>query len=117
MSLLDNMPHTVTAKKRIRVSDGMGSGADTFEVVFTDRACWEQAASAKEIAEFKARGIAVTSKFYFTSNPELNETHVLVRNGRALEVRVYTSPDATAGLGLLWKVFAEETTTGSDNAN
>lgn len=113
MGILDNLPHTATAKVRTRTIDTLGASVDTWTNVFEDRACWQQAASEREITEFSKRGISVTTKIYFTTDPELDETHVIDVNDGTYEVRSRSKPDASAGMGIVWRVYAEETTTGS----
>lgn len=106
--LLDNLPHTCTAKKRRRAKGTLGGSKDSFPtVVFTDRACWQQPAGDREIVEFQKRDITITNKVYFISDPELDENHVLVIDGDTYEVRSHSSPDCSAGLGVLWKVMVE----------
>ena len=114
MSLLQNFPHTATATKRRRVNDSLGGSRDSFPTtVFTNRACWRQPAGNSEIEEFAKRGIKVTNKVYFLTDPALDENHVLTISGDEYEVRSFSDPDATAGLGVVYKVMCEQTTTGS----
>mgnify|MGYP000501203121 CR=1 FL=1 len=125
MSLLDSLPHTATATSRARQpksgTDGsLGGASDSFATaVFTDRACWQQPATASEILEFDKRGVEVTNKVYFTTRPGLNATHKLeITNGDTgqtdtHEVVAEVDPDGGAGLGRLYKVMTKRTTTGS----
>lgn len=113
MSILDALPHTVTIKIRTRTADSLGGSKDTFTVVSEDVACWRQLASDREIHEFDKRGISVTDKVYFTSDPGVGETHILMFGSDILEVRSYSAPDASAGMGVVWRVMCELTTTGS----
>lgn len=127
MGILDNPPHVATAKLR-SIQYGSGGLGDTVEgeasTLFTDRACWRQNARDAEIVEFAKQGITVTDRFYFfDSDPGLSEEHYLedVRNADAeagtgdgeYEIRSRAEPDASAGLGVVWRVYAERTTTGS----
>ena len=107
------MPHTAIARTRTRTRDDLGGSKDSFADVFTDRECWQQPASNREVREFEKRGISVTDRIYFVTDPNLDEQHILVVNGQPYEVRSESDPDASAGLGILFKVFAEKTTTGS----
>lgn len=80
--------------------------------------------NAREIADFEKRGISVNTRVYFASDPgflavddtERYEIIITKRNGvatvdpKTLEVRTKTQPDASAGLGILFKVLANETT-------
>lgn len=120
MSILDSLPHTATAKKRTRTKDSLGGSVDTFPTtVFTDRSCWQQVAKDSEILEFDKKGITVTDKVYFTSDPELDEKHILLITNPLVgttvtyEVRSRALPDASAGLGVVFRVMCERTTTGS----
>lgn len=113
MSLLDSMPHLCTAKRRTRTKDVLGGSKDSWTTTFTDRRCWRQAAGDSEITEFQKRGVTVTDKVYFIADPAVDERDVLIIGGDTLEVRSYAHPDASAGMGLLWRVMCNMTTTGS----
>lgn len=113
MTILDSLPHTTTIKTRTRTADSLGGSKDTFTTVSSDVACWRQLASDREISEFDKRGISITDKVYFTSDPGVDETYVLVFGNDVLEVRSYSAPDASAGMGVVWRVICELTTTGS----
>lgn len=121
MSLLDNLPHTCTARirKRTRNSGDIGT-RDGFEIVFSGRACWRQPAGDSEINKFQQRQIRVTNKLYFVTDPGIDERHILDitdENGNTVvgyEVRSKADPDASAGLGILYKVMIEDLTQRSD---
>ena len=78
MSILENLPHTCTAKIRIRTQGSMGGGIDSWAIVFSNRACWRQPAGDNEKEYAGKTGIEVSHKVYFTSDPELDEHHILV---------------------------------------
>ena len=111
MSILDSFPHRVTATRRVRSKGSLGGSRDDTTVVFSNRPCWRQSATAAEIQEFDKWGIAVTDKFYFTTNPGLDERHVLTIDGLEYKVVSRPLPDASAGLGVVWRVMAEYKTT------
>ena len=113
MSLLGNLPHRCTAYSRARTRDSLGGSKDSFQVVFSNRSCWIQQASNREIIEFGKRGISVTAKVYFSSDPQLDENHIVTIGGKTYDVMSYSDPDASAGLGILFKIFVNLTTTGS----
>lgn len=113
MGILDNLPHTASAYTRQRTSDGLMGSSDAFVLYFQNRRCWRQNASDRAIAEYAKRGISVTDRVYFTSDPALDETHVLLIDGEIYEVRSHAKPDASSGLGVVWRVMCEITTTGS----
>lgn len=118
MSLLDYLPHTATAKLRTRTNGELSGSRDSFSAVFTDRECWQQSASSREILEFEKRGVVVTDKIYFTTKPELDTRHILtVTNAntgdtQTFEVKSRAVPDAAAGLGAVYKIMAELKTGG-----
>lgn len=106
MTLLDRLPHLATAKIRTRASDGMGGYKDTYPtVVFTDQPCWRQPASDRQTTAWQQRGVDVTHRVYFASDPSLDERHVLEISGDRLEVASYAHPDDSVGLGVLWRVM------------
>ncbi len=113
MSLLDNFPHTCTTKRRTRTKGTLGGSKDSFAVVSTDLECWQQSATDAEILEFSRRGIIVTNKVYFPSDPGVDAGYILVvtnpQTGTTdtLEVKSRAKPDASAGLGVLFRVMAE----------
>ena len=111
MSLLDNMPHAATARRRTRAQGELGGSRDTFTDLFADRACWRQAVGDGEVREFDKRGITVTDKVYFTADPEVDERDVLVIGGDTLEVRSRAVPDASVGMGIVWRIMADCSTT------
>lgn len=118
MDLLDNFPHTATAKRRKRTKDEFGGSTDSFTTTFTAKKCWMQQAGAREVTEFEKKGISVTHKVYFLTDTALDERDVLYVTDQegavtAMEVRSYSGPDASAGLGVVYKVMTEKTTTGS----
>lgn len=107
MSILDNFPHLATAQKRTRTTDQFGGSSDAWTTVFSDRECWRQQAGDSEIMEYAKRGINITNKVFFTSNPGLNETHSLVIDGVRYDVKSSPVPDASAGLGVVWRVMVD----------
>lgn len=117
MSLLDNLPHTYAAKKRARTAgDSLGGGRDSYTTV-SSGSCWHQQAGDSEVVEQAKVGINISGKVYFTSNPGLDETHVLVisdRDGNEVgtyDVVSHPELDASVGLGVLWRVNVNRKTT------
>ena len=120
MSILSNLPHLASAVRQSRTPDDYGdTQISDGTTLFTDRACWRQAASDSETADFEKRGIRVTDKVYFTQDPGVQENDHLtdVRNkdatagtGDRLEVRSAAHPDASVGLGVVWRVMVERVT-------
>lgn len=113
MSILENLPHLATAKRRKRTKDSIGGGSDSLVTVFSDRACWLQQAGSNEIAEFKKDGISISGKVFFLTDPSLDENHVLVISGNTYDVKSFAEPDASAGLGILFRVMVNRKTTAA----
>jgi hypothetical protein len=111
MTLIDEMPHTCTAKRRTRTksSDGLGY-VDTYTTLFSARVCWRQNVSDKDIDAWKARSIGINSKVFFETDPELDENCILEFPSTGpyhYEVRSAAEPDDSVGFGLLWRVMCE----------
>ena len=113
VSLLDNLPHLATAKRRLRTSDGMGGYVDTYPTaLFSGRACWRMSATNQEVQWWQQRGQEVTERVYFAAEPEFGvepseEAGVVLEiDGARFDVVSTVHPDASAGLGALWKVMA-----------
>lgn len=103
--ILDNLPHTCTAKLRVRAQGSMGGGKDSFTTVFSDRDCWRQPAGHNEQNYAGKPGQQITHKVYFTSDPSLDERCVLEFSDGAYDVVSASHPDASVGLGVVWKVM------------
>ena len=110
--LLDNLPHLATAKRRTRTKDTLGGPKDTYpETLFTDRACWRQPVSDHEYNQWQQRNTDVTHKVYFATDPsldDLDENCILEIDGATLLVKSLSTPDASVGLGVVWRVMVEE---------
>ena len=123
LSILDNFPHTCTARLRTSTSGDLGGSKYSAATLFTGRACWRQQLSQRDIVEVEKRGLDANSKIYFRSDPGLDQRHtveVTTTNNRTassitdiMEVRSRAEPDASAGLGVVWRVYAKLTTTGT----
>jgi hypothetical protein len=83
--------------------------------------CWDQPASDDQIEEFSKHGIAINRKIYFIADPSVTEAHEILITSRdagtttianpvALEVRSEALPDASAGLGKVYRVMAWQQT-------
>ncbi|KKK76835.1 hypothetical protein LCGC14_2859650 [marine sediment metagenome] len=83
----------------------MGGGKDSLPTVFSDRACWRQPAGDSESSYAGKRDMLISHKVFFTSNPELDERHVLVFSDGRYDVVSTPSPDSSVGLGVVWKVM------------
>lgn len=111
MSLLDSFPHTCTIQIRQRVNDSYGGSKDTYTTVSSGVRCWRQTVSDREIQEYDKRGIDVTAKVYFTTEQAIDERHVLVISSKTYDVVSRAIPDASAGLGVVWRVMVNGSTT------
>lgn len=107
MSLLDHLPHTCSAFVRTRTKDALGGGKDSYASMFSGRACWLQPASSNEIVEYQKRSINVTNKVYFVEDPEIDNKYVLTIGANSYKVQSMASPDASAGLGVVYRVMVE----------
>ena len=69
--------------------------------------------NATNVIEYYAqRGQTVTNKFYFTSDPGLDERdQIVISDGNVYDVISAPEPDASAGLGVVWRVMARRSTT------
>lgn len=125
MSLLDNLPHVCTIQRRTRTASSLGGSASSAVIEQTGVACWVQQAGTSEAKDYEKRGMRVNRKVYFTERPNVTERHELIItamiiNGQLttipeadqiiLTVKTEPRPDASAGLGVLYKVMAEELT-------
>lgn len=119
MSILENLPHTATAKRRTRTQGSLGGSKDSYATLWTGKSCWQQPAGDNEVTRYEKRGIDVTNKVYFVEDPQLDErdllvvTNALTSTTMTLEVTSRPRPDTTVGKGIAWKVLCKESTTGS----
>lgn len=121
MSLLDEFPHRCTIQRRKRSNDGKMGNVETRIVEQTDVECWEQQASATEVKDYERKGMKVSKKIFFISNPNVTERHEIIitkRNGVAVpaasqviqDVSSEAREDASAGLGVVWRVMTSDDT-------
>ena len=123
MGLLDQFPHRCTIRYRSRTKGTLGGAKDTWTNEQTNVKCWEQPAGDAEIMDYEKRGMRITHKVYFTTNPSISTNHQILITERSgitvaspspLEVRSLALPDSSAGLGVLWKVMCDQTTSEDD---
>ena len=104
MSLLDNLPHRCTIRVRSRSKGTLGGPVDSFTNVSTNVRCWEQRIGTSESEVYQKRGMDVSHKIYFASDPSVTENHQILiteRNGTtvsspvALDVVGVDFPDAS----------------------
>jgi len=114
MSLLDSMHHRATIYKRTSTQGALGGTKSSFPVVQTDVECWEQQASQSETEKHKKKARRLVSKIYFPSDPGITEQNLIAITSRndvdvsspvMLEIGTDTMPDASAGLGWMFRVF------------
>ena len=124
MTLLDSLPHRCSIQILKLTKGSLGGSKRIATVEQTDVKCWDQPASDDEIDEFSKRGIKIGHKIYFSSDPAVTEAHEILITSRdagtttidsptALEVRSEALPDASAGLGKLFRVMVLDQT-GTD---
>lgn len=113
-------------KRRVRRSDSVGGNKKSLETVSTGVLCWVQKVSSSEARDFQQRGINVSKKVYFASDPSLTERNQIVitslkgssiveANREFLDVVSVDYPDASNAFGLLWKVMVSSLTSSKDN--
>lgn len=119
MSLLDTLPDLCTIQRRSRTNDRHGGNTEAPIVEKTNVSCWVQQLSATTMEAFAKRGINVSQKVYFASDPGVTERHEIlitkmgdnvVANPIRLEVYAQAVPDADAGLGILYRVMVNDKT-------
>lgn len=111
MSLLDNLPHTCDILRPTIAQDALGGDYEASESAYlSDEPCWVQPASASKIIEFAKRDQVVTHRVFFNRNPSIRLTDkIRVTSGEysGKTLTVATDADASAGMGILWEVYAE----------
>ena len=105
MTLLQNLPHRCSANLQSRSQGTMGGGKNTSTTVFSNWECWRQPAGDSEMEFAAKRGIQISHKVYFTADPELDERHTLVFSDGEYNVVSRPVPDASVGLGVVYKVW------------
>lgn len=124
MSLLDDFPHRCSILLQVPGRDDYGGITNVPTEQSTGVVCWDQPATASEIEEFEKRGILIRRKVYFRTDPSLTEKHIIKITSRdrgtttisdppELKVVTKSLPDASAGLGYVYKVFVEDQTGGN----
>jgi len=117
VSLLDNLPHRCTIRRRTRAKGSLGGSKDSYTIEQTSVECWQQPAGDSEIAEFQKDGVSISHKVYFVANPSVTSRHQLlitywdgavVSTPVPLDVVSHSVPDASAGMGVVWRVFCNE---------
>lgn len=123
MGLLGSFPHRCTIQRRIRVGGALGGSQDKVAIDQTNVVCWEQQASAREIKDFEKKGMSINRKIFFLTDPSVTSRHRILITERlgvtqtdpvALDVTAEALPDASAGLGVVFRVMANENT-GENN--
>lgn len=108
MSLLDNLPHLATARRRMRTTDSLGGSRDAYaEPLFVDRACWLQPFGATGRLEQQRQETAVSGVVYFAECPGVDERYLLVIGGDVYSVTSASHLDSSVGFGVLWRVNVE----------
>jgi len=123
VSLLDNLPHRCTIRRRTRTKGTLGGSKDSQTNEQTNVECWEQNAGHNEVMDYEKRGMSISRKVYFASDPGVTSRHEILiteRNGTtisspvALTVKSEAIPDASAGMGVLYKVMCDRVTSSEN---
>lgn len=113
MSLPDELPHTCSLARVSYTQTALGGDTEVQAAAYAaDEPCWLQPANSSEIREYQKRDQRVTHKLYFNRNPGFQLGDALTMGaassqyaGEVLTIRDFK--EATAGLGILWKVMCE----------
>lgn len=122
MSLLDNFPHICNIKKRVGTRSARGGNRYSWPTVHTNVPCWRQTVKDTSVREFERRGSQSVDRVYFLTDLDLDENHLITDlrdkdadagTGETWEVASEAEPDASAGLGVLFRVMVNKSTTGT----
>jgi hypothetical protein len=126
--LLSNFPNECTIRRRTHTKDSLGGQKASVVVEQTGVSCWEQQAGDSADESFKKRGMNITHKVYFLTNPNVTRRHEILITSRTnhdgtvttiasptpLSVLSNPMPDCTAGLGVCYRVLCHEMTSEDD---
>jgi hypothetical protein len=109
MSLLNNLPHTVTHTRRKYLRDEYMGNTTQIETLSTGVSAWVQNASQREIEQYQKRDELITHKVYYASDPSIRPgDRITVTAGPSFvgDVFNYESlTDRSAGLGVLFRIM------------
>ena len=114
--LLDSFPDKCSIRLRNRVKNATTKIThDTLTTLFSNVTCWIQPLSQSVIMDYQKRGINVDHEVFFLSDYGLTEQHELLATERSgvassmqMDVKTVASPDASAGLGVVYKVVGNQ---------
>lgn len=112
MTLLENLPHTVShSRKKYSRDEYLGNITET-ESLATGVSAWVQNASYRDIQEFAKMDQVVTHRVMYASDPDIRPGDVItVTAGPSFvdkELNFRSMTDRSAGLGVMFTVMAEE---------
>ena len=121
MSLLDNLPHECSIVRRKHTKGTLGGQIINNEIEQTAVVCWEQPQPTSKDEQYQKEGMSINSKVYFLSDPQVTTRHRIIitkRNGTdvatadqvELDVMKTPIPDASVGLGIVYKVECQRYT-------
>lgn len=123
MSLLDNLPDECSIIQRVQdisqETNPLGGRKEADHVIQRGVSCWVQQASSSEVIQFGKRGMTITHKVFFSENPLVGAGHKIKATKRggtslsspqAFDVISTPDPDASAGLGHVWRVMVRDET-------
>lgn len=123
MSLLDNLPHECTIRRRVMTQGTMPKGKPSYVDEQVGVECWEQSAGSSGSRDFQKKGMNVPHKVYFFEDPGITSRHqilvtkrmgVAVASPDVLDVVSSDGPDDSAGLGILWSVSCTRSPSAED---
>lgn len=115
MSLLDNLPHECTIKRRTHSKSAVGGRNTSNSTISTGVACWEQQLKSNYGVVSQQEGLENYRRVYFVSDPNITTNHRIIitkRNGTSVasssqvELKPVGNavPDASSGYGILYRV-------------
>jgi hypothetical protein len=112
MTLLENLPHTVSHFRKKYSRDEYGGNITEQESRATGVKAWVQNAAYSEITEFQKQDEVITHRVMYASAPSLRPGDVVtVTAGPSfvgVEMEYKASTDRSAGLGVLFTAMCEE---------
>jgi hypothetical protein len=112
MTLLDNLPHTVSHYRKMYEQDEYLGNTTGTTALATDVKAWVQNANMRDVAEYQKEDETITHKVLYASNPSLRPGDTIVVTAGPSFVGVTmnykTSTDRSAGLGWLFTAMCEQ---------
>lgn len=79
LGIMGNLPHRVDVLREERITDELGGKRRRWNVLSRSVPCWVQTASDREVSDFEARGVQVSTKVYFAGDNAACDERDLLR--------------------------------------